>query len=438
MESSRKGKALFRLGRQYFRGYLKIRITGYSPERFLNLCHYHQIRIWGIMPKDGGYELYLSLTDLYRLKPILRKSGTHFKMIRRYGFPFFLAESQKRIPYFAGGILCVLLIFFYTCFVWQIKISGTHSYSEEEIRRFLWEHKVSVGSLNRRIDCKATDLLLRNAFDRIVWVTTSIEGGCLKVQIREKEEQLEVTGNSDSVSEDGSKDAGDETQDAMDLVAAKDGTITDIITRNGVPLVKAGDSVKKGQILVSGQIPIYNDSKEIIAYEACQADADILAKTTLDYADSLSLAYQWKDYEKKREIPVFFFQINGMRIQSGKIKRNQKKMEVYSTERTFGEDTIFPITCGKIIRQKYTQKEKKYSREELQKILTERFQEFREGTEKKGVQITGNSVKIHIGENQATARGTVRMTEPIGERSPSHILTLEERNETNESFGNND
>lgn len=332
----------------------------------------------------------------------------------------------------------MLLIFFYTCFVWQIKISGTHSYSEEEIRRFLWEHKVSVGSLNRRIDCKATDLLLRNAFDRIVWVTTSIEGGCLKVQIREKEEQLEVIGNSDSVSEDGSKDAGDETQDAMDLVAAKDGTITEIITRNGVPLVKAGDSVKKGQILVSGQIPIYNDSKEIIAYEACQADADILAKTTLDYADSLSLAYQWKDYEKKSALPVFFLQINGMRIQSGKIKRNQKKMEVFSTERTFGEDTIFPITCGKIIRQKYTQKEKKYSREELQKILTERFQEFREGTEKKGVQITGNSVKIHIGENQATARGTVRMTEPIGERSPSHILTLEERNETNESFGNND
>ena len=64
---------------------------------------------------------------------------------------------------------------------------------------------------------------------------------------------MEVIGNSDSVSEDGSKDAGDETQDAMDLVAAKDGTITEIITRNGVPLVKAGDSVKKGQILVSGQ-----------------------------------------------------------------------------------------------------------------------------------------------------------------------------------------
>ena len=103
---------------------------------------------------------------------------------------------------------------------------------------------------------------------------------------------------------------------------------------------------------------------------------------------------------------MFFLQINGMRIQSGKIKRNQKKMEVFSTERTFGEDTHLSITCGKIIRQKYTQKEKKYSREELQKILTERFQEFREGTEKKGVQITGNSVKIHIGEESGDRTGS--------------------------------
>ena len=110
---------------------------------------------------------------------------------------------------------------------------------------------------------------------------------------------------------------------------------------------------------------------------------------------------------------------------------------MFSTERTFGEDTIFPITCGKIIRQKYTQKEKKYSREELQKILTERFQEFREGTEKKGVQITGNSVKIHIGNDKATASGILYLNQQITQEADTEILIIE-RNEQDESVRTGD
>ena len=32
-------------GMRYLRGYVKIQIQGYSPERFLNLCSYHHILI---------------------------------------------------------------------------------------------------------------------------------------------------------------------------------------------------------------------------------------------------------------------------------------------------------------------------------------------------------------------------------------------------------
>lgn len=40
-----------------------------------------------------------------------------------------------------------------------------------------------------------------------------------------------------------------------------------MITRRGTPLVKKGDQVEKGDLLVSGLLPIYNDSQEIIGYE---------------------------------------------------------------------------------------------------------------------------------------------------------------------------
>ena len=50
-------------GMRYLRGYVKIQIQGYSPERFLNLCSYHHILIWGLAYEDHCYELCMSVRD---------------------------------------------------------------------------------------------------------------------------------------------------------------------------------------------------------------------------------------------------------------------------------------------------------------------------------------------------------------------------------------
>ena len=36
-----------------------------------------------------------------------------------------------------------------------------------------------------------------------------------------------------------------------------------IVTRSGIPQVKIGDEVKKGDLLVAGEVPIYNDDETI-------------------------------------------------------------------------------------------------------------------------------------------------------------------------------
>lgn len=48
-----------------------------------------------------------------------------------------------------------------------------------------------------------------------------------------------------------------------------------MVTRQGTPLVRAGDEIKKGQELVSGIVDITDDSQEVIRYAYVQADADI-------------------------------------------------------------------------------------------------------------------------------------------------------------------
>lgn len=62
-------------GMRYLRGYVKIQIQGYSPERFLNLCSYHHILIWGLAYEDHCYELCMSVRDFKRIRPFCEKDA---------------------------------------------------------------------------------------------------------------------------------------------------------------------------------------------------------------------------------------------------------------------------------------------------------------------------------------------------------------------------
>ena len=66
-----------------------------------------------------------------------------------------------------------------------------------------------------------------------------------------------------------------ESGEACDLAAASDARITSVVVRSGIPLVQAGDTVEKGQLLVSGTVPITDDGGEEISSYRVRADADI-------------------------------------------------------------------------------------------------------------------------------------------------------------------
>ena len=42
---------------QYTKGYVRIRVTGSSYERFLNMCAKHQIELWDLLEAHNAYEI---------------------------------------------------------------------------------------------------------------------------------------------------------------------------------------------------------------------------------------------------------------------------------------------------------------------------------------------------------------------------------------------
>ena len=149
---------------KFFRGYLFVRLTGYSPERFFNLCGNADIVLWKIEPAEDGYTFFVSLPAFRKLKPMLRKSGTRVTILKRVGVPFLLYRYRNHRFFFVGLGSLFAILFLMTQFIWAVEISGNSSYSGQVLRDFLAESGIGYGNavltVRRQRHCYAGNLMI--------------------------------------------------------------------------------------------------------------------------------------------------------------------------------------------------------------------------------------------------------------------------------------
>lgn len=420
---------------RYIHGYVKIRIYGNSPERFLNLCRHHEIQIWGLCPNENTYEMYMTVEGYKKVRTIGKKTHTKVKILEKHGLMLFLFHHRKRKLFLLGAIIALLLLLQYSSIIWDIHFTGNEKWTDTVLLEYLEKLDVEPGMKKRKIDCAKIAAEIRKEYQDIVWVSVSIDGSCLKIKIKENED-IFLQEENNSITESVKAQACIEDS-PKDLIAARDGVITDMITRKGTPLVQIGDEVKKGDILVCGRIEVKDDSAQVIKYQYCQADADIYADTEEHYKNEMDRAYIEKIYQEKQERRKWYFSVNGYFFYIGINKNNsQAKKEVYRVEHQLklGENFYLPITYGQITSKIYREIEKEYTNQEIQAILSHDFSLFLQELEKKGIQMRENSVKIRCYENYASAEGMIYLNQKITQSADTEILEIE-RNEINESSG---
>lgn len=395
----------------YLKGYVRIRLKGGSPERFLNLCSNNNILIWQIIRVDDEYEMYLSLRAFKELKTIIRKTNVQIKVIEKKGFPFFLHKYRKRKMFFAGIVICAMFVYMLSLFVWQIEINGNHARTTDVLISFLEENKITHGMPKKKINCEEIETMLRGKYNDIIWTSVKLKGTRLIIDIQE---------NTDtSIANIGEKEASD-------LFADKEAIITKIVTRNGTPYVKAGDVVKAGEMLVGGALPITNDGDEIINYQYVAADADIYGKTIYKYSDSFKLDYQ-KHQNTGKIQKGFYLKIHEKSIFLGKNKIKYKNYHTLSNvhQLKLGENFYLPFSVGTV--QVYEEKvtASKYSKKEAETKAKQRLLKFIETLKEKGVQIQENNVTIDIDQTECRVNGNLVVIEQLGIRKKASIIELE-------------
>jgi similar to stage IV sporulation protein len=225
----------FRLS-NYFRGFLVVKITGQTLEKFINLCIHKGIYLWDIKRLEDAIIAKIRVEDFRTIRPIIRRAHCKIHLVSRYGFPFFLYRMRYRKMLIAGGVLfCVCLYMLYS-FVWFIETVGLISLPEEAVLNAAKQAGLKSGTTKNKVDVKLVEHTLLVQIPEIAWVGVTLKGTKAVIEVAEKT-VVRV-----------------EDKSPAHIIAAKDGLMEEIIALVGEAAVQRGEMVRQGQLLINGAL----------------------------------------------------------------------------------------------------------------------------------------------------------------------------------------
>jgi len=295
----------------YFLGYVTINIKGDGVERFINLAVQRGIRIWDIRwKKDGTVKAQVQLSCIKALRHVARKSRCRFRIVGRAGLPFRVKDMKRRKMMVVGAVMFISTLYLLSSFVFFIDVTSQEpvkSVNPQMVKRLAAEKGVSIGRPKWLMDFRETEKFLMNNIPQLTWVGISAQGTKVEIEIVEK-----------VLPEPGEKD-----KSPGNMVAFKNGVITQILVMRGQARVAPGDTVSKGEVLISGLIlPEFENS-------ALPHSDEDLSQPELVKADGIIRARVW--YRGYGECPVVEKEkkYTGESTRSLSIKRGEKENVIW-------------------------------------------------------------------------------------------------------------
>lgn len=370
----------------FLKGYVRIWVYGYSPERFLNLCANRGIFLWNIEKQEEGYTLCLHKKAFFALKPIVKKTGTKVRVLHRYGLPFLFPGIRRRWLFIAGLFLTFVFWVIASFFVWSVHVEGNLLLTDDVIEDYLKNQGVYISMPKKQLHIAELEKNIREEFPQIIWTSLQLDGTRLTVYMKE---------NQYYGQEQQPEKEETEFPDGADLVADMDAQVVSIITRTGTPQVKAGDMVEKGQILVNGRVMILGDDETVKGVHYYKADADVLLQGVVSFRTSIPYEYTEKVFSG-RNARKRFLQIGTWELLLGLPGKSYLCEDVITEKKqlTLMKGVSFPIYYGHSQHFEYVPTESRYDDAQIKEKLSGSFDKFMETLQEKGVQIIAKDVKI--------------------------------------------
>lgn len=227
---------LFELFRFIF-GYVTFRARDGFAERFINVCTAHEIPLWNISKQGNCITACTTMAGYKKIRKAASESSMKVRLVGKHGLPFIVSNNSDKLGLVIGFFVFIVGLIFLSGRVWTVNVTGNSVVSPQKIEQVFDESGLCIGrrvsKLNRQ-RIVAESLIKIN---EISWATINIRGCTANIEVREAVDKPEVEKKIESTS---------------NIVASKDGQIEIVEAYKGTPSVKAGQTVMKGNLLISG------------------------------------------------------------------------------------------------------------------------------------------------------------------------------------------
>lgn len=342
--------------------------------------------------------------EFYRVRHAARESGMVVRILRRRGLALFLWRYRRRYGMLVGIILFLLIQFALSGNVWQIDLlSESKVYTREQILTALTEEGVFVGAKRDSIDADRTENAVLAVLPELKRMAISVRHGRVTVELVDREKRP-----------NGSEE--EEPTIPSDVVASCDGFIVSVSPYAGEAIVKPGDTVRAGQILISG---VYDGNLDRTYLTA--AKGEVIAQTTKETAFVLPRTREefTPTGREKKTVGLFFF---GIKINFSPSGRNPYEKcdiinETYNLT-VFGK--TLPVRLDTQTQREQSSTARELSREELEREGEKIIRAY-EAESLTDCTILQRKVRVSAQEETVTLHVTYVCEENIGvtvERTP--------------------
>ncbi len=239
-------------------GMMEVELTSAEPEMALQAVNHHGIEIFYMRQVSELTCCFrIRRRDYQKLASLSQKRGETLRILRKMGI-FWLGKRLLARPVFLVGIIFFLLVVMYLpTRVLFVRVEGNKTIPARRILASAEECGICFGASRREVRSEKAKNALLSAVPELQWAGVNTSGCVATVSVRER-----------TIAE-----PAEEEKQVTSIVADRDGYILSSTVTKGNPLVQIGQTVKAGQILVSG----YTNCG--ICIQATASEGEIIAQT---------------------------------------------------------------------------------------------------------------------------------------------------------------
>ena len=311
-------------------GYVTIVFSGKNAEKLLNLFAKNNIKSWNMIYKNGYIKGSVDIASFKRIRTIKKDFNIKIHIESKHGLPFIINKYKKRSGILAGAVLFFIILKVMSLFLWNIEVNGQKYVKAETVISECESLGIHKGMYIKNIDTKNMPQKLVLLNNKLAWASFNIEGSKLTVDISE------IAKNSHGKNM------------PSNIKSNYDGIITKINASSGDVLVQIGDTVKKGDILISGV-------KESLSSTLFLRSSGEVYATTVEQYSSYK-PFKEKIYYSKPKImerriislfninvPLYFGKIGDidvLRVKTSNLSINKEKLPVALIKAYYKQKTM--------------------------------------------------------------------------------------------------